>query len=148
MQKSLTENELRNLGRNQLQPQGNTLHGQNPFVSYGQNQNYQNGRNQLPGFSQNEGGFLGMKYDPKSPSRMLGFDADYRESDMRANFAGEDFGRSYQQIRGRPGQQPTSKIELSRMMRCEREEQMMHHEKMHQKFENFNKLMRGGDSQI
>ena len=152
MEQSLTDNELRNLGMGQLNPHQGMM--DRPENNFGDYNNY-NSRNQAPfnpNYNQNQSkGFLGMEINPKSSAHLIGLrnerDQDYGRQQPTPSFDFNNTQQSYDKLRGK--HPPAgSKIELSRMMRCEREEQMMNNQKLNKKFENFNKLMRGGKEDI
>lgn len=103
MQQSLTENELRYMGKNTLDPRNNaTLNPQdyNPYSNQGW---------MLAGGNQSMG-HAGL---------MQGVSKAFRST-----------------VEG-------NNLEIGRMMRAEREQQMADHEKNQQRFENFNKMLKG-----
>lgn len=98
MQQSLTENELRYLGRQSLDPRA--------------------GLSQPPG-----------DYNPYAA-----------QSNMMPSGVHQMFQGLNKAVRGI---QDGTQLEVGRLMRAEREQQMADLEKNHQRFENFNKMLRG-----
>ena len=141
MEQSLTENELKYMGRNSLNPgQNNSLGGTNQFNPYNTQQLGPSKATALPQSPPNmttgSSGFLGMA--PNPTKQLL----------RTQNLAGPNLVRKRYNLNDPYQRPPTSKIELSRMLRCEREEKMLQQQKMQQKFENFNKILKqGGNKQ-
>jgi hypothetical protein len=100
MQQSLTENELRYLGRQALDPRAGMAQPHAEFNPYAQ-----------------QSGMIG---NPQGMSHIFqGINKAVR------------------------GIQDGTQLEVGRLMRAEREQQMADLEKNHQRFENFNKMLRG-----
>ena len=99
MQQSLTENELRYMGKNTLDPKNNNMLNPESFNPYA-----------------TQAGMIGA-------NSMAGIQA---------------IARSIRQ----PNNE-VSQLEIGRMMRAEREQQMNEHEKINQRFGSFNKMLKG-----
>jgi hypothetical protein len=103
MQNSLTDNELRHMGKNTLDPRNNSTLNPQDYNPYGQQ------ASMIGGFGQAMGHMGAMQGVSKA---------------FRSHADGNN-------------------LEIGRMMRAEREQQMAEHEKSQQRFENFNKMLKG-----
>lgn len=141
MGKSLTENEMRNMGQATM-----NLPNQNMGGGFQQHNNQMQFHNQRQQGSQGSG-FLGLN--------TMGNQNLLQTQNIPAGQGFSNFGNSQFSAQGRrlnphdPYQKPpTSKIELSKMMRNQREEKMMQQQKMQLKFQNFNKMLKEGSKDV
>lgn len=112
------ENEIKFMGRNSLNTmQNHTLNSSNPQFN--------------PYSTQNVQGYFG--------SGGLGQDNLMHTQNLAGNIGRMRYNQNDPYHRP-----PASKIEMSRMMRVEREDKILKQHKMQQKFDNFNKMLREG----
>lgn len=135
MEQSMVNNEMRFAGRNNLNPYSNNSLNQGNFNPYDQGAQpnvFEQATNQWA-----MGGLLGETQrfpGAQTPSHQYGNQNQNNQDSSRlmTGLMGDYMNKNM-----------GSKIEMSRMLRTEREDQLKNNEKMQHKFENFNKLLKG-----
>ena len=129
MEQSLSENELRFINRNNRNNQENqTMLGYKPVNPYG-NSPYGN-------------------FDPNNAdlAKQFGTTQDFGRTTVGSmnNTLQGGFNNNYQMQGGNQGgnEGNANRIEYSRMLRLEKEEEMMNKNKLDQKFTNFHKMLK------